>query len=96
MEIFDDLYVLTIPGFYWQAVYNGNSPRTRHTCEVIGNRQMVVVGGLSNRASWTDPDPFLQGLGIFDMTDMNWSPSYNANAAAYESSEAVKSWYDQG
>jgi hypothetical protein len=62
---------------------------------------MLSIGG-SNLAlgfpdSWIkDPDPFVQGLGVFDLTAMNWSPGYNASAAAYESPQVVKDWYGQG
>lgn len=95
--VFNDLYVLTIPGFVWfQVTSDEQSTRVEHTCEVIGRRQMAVIGGLSNPSSWIDPDPFTQGLGVFDMSNMTWSSSYSANADAYETPEPVKSWYYNG
>ena len=38
-------------------------------------------------------DPFAKGLGVFDMTEMRWKDSYDANALAYRTPEAVKGWY---
>lgn len=97
---FDDIYILTIPGFVWfQVTYNSVSPRTGHTCEVVGKRQMIVVGGISAplmSPSWTDHDPFYQGLGIFDLTDLTWASSYNASAAPYVAPKMVKDWYAKG
>ena len=43
----------------------------------------------------TSPDPFAQGLAIFDMTTMAFSDQYTARAPAYEQSEVVKQFYSQ-
>lgn len=87
---FDDVYVLTIPGFTWfKAPHGSGAPRVLHICEIIGNRQLVTVGGVDpagqkNRVLGTVyqvPDPLAQGIGIFDMSAMEWMPSCNATAA---------------
>ena len=39
------------------------------------------------------PDPWTHGIGIFDMTDLSWSSSYDANAKPYEQSNVVKQYY---
>jgi hypothetical protein len=60
---------------------------------------MIVVGGVSAplmSPSWTDYDPFYQGLGIFDLTDLTWASSYNASAAPYVAPKMVKDWYATG
>ena len=33
---------------------------------------------------------------MFDMTDMVWKDSYDANASDYRSPEVVKDWYAAG
>lgn len=43
----------------------------------------------------TSPDPFAQGLAIFDMTTMAFSDQYTAGSPSYEQSEAVKQYYSQ-
>ena len=91
----DQVYVLSIPSFTWyQANYDPTNARFAHSCNVIGKRQFVTVGGASSKISWdfngntTDPEP--QGLGIFDMTKLQWSSSYDANAAAYVTPDMIK------
>lgn len=39
------------------------------------------------------PDTWPNGIGIFDMTDLSWSNSYNSNAMPYEQSNVVKRYY---
>ncbi|KAL8871456.1 MAG: hypothetical protein Q9174_002715 [Haloplaca sp. 1 TL-2023] len=39
------------------------------------------------------PDPFAQGLGIFDMTTLKWADHYTANAPAYTQSDTVRNFY---
>ncbi|KAK4541670.1 hypothetical protein LTR36_007814 [Oleoguttula mirabilis] len=40
---------------------------------------------------FSQSDPFERGLGIFDMTEMTWSSSYDANAAKYQTPDVIKS-----
>ena len=41
------VYVLSLPSFHWQKQnYNPTYGRCRHSCNLVGNRQMVVVGGI--------------------------------------------------
>ncbi|KAF7534953.1 hypothetical protein G7054_g5791 [Neopestalotiopsis clavispora] len=103
-----DVYVLSLPGFVMFKSPNPGTPRGNLACTTVGsssnnattNRQMLVVGGGNSwagfPASLTDPDPWYQGLGIFDLTDMSWSDAYDPDAAAYDSPDVVKTWYDQG
>ncbi|KAK9414399.1 putative Kelch repeat-containing protein [Seiridium unicorne] len=102
-----DVYVLSLPGFVMFKSPNPGTPRQDFSCLSVGgnsssasNRQMLVVGGtngwLGFPTSLTDPDPWQQGLGIFDMTEMTWSSSYDPDAAEYDSPDVVKTWYSQG
>jgi hypothetical protein len=59
---------------------------------------MIVVGGVCVRTDSLgdfgvqggSPDPWEQGLGIFDLTELAWKSSYDPNAAPYTTPVAVK------
>ncbi|KAH8664155.1 hypothetical protein BX600DRAFT_436717 [Xylariales sp. PMI_506] len=99
----DDIYVLSLPGFVlFQSPVSG-TPRQNQACVNIPRRnsnQMLVVGGtdgiLGYPKSYVDPDPWSQGLGIFNMTAMSWAAGYDPDAPDYDSPQIVKDWYDQG
>ena len=91
-----------LTSFHWQKI--STSPgygRYRHTCNVIGNRQMVIVGGqivdpkYADTASATDntlgPDPWPKGFGIFDLSALEFTSKYDSSAAPYVTPEVVKS-----
>lgn len=89
-----NVYVLSIPAFTWTEL-QGTSVHARFnpTCQVIGKRQMVVVGGWGASGDIADQDqrqdPWANGIGIFDLTALKWSQSYDAGAAAYVRSLAL-------
>jgi hypothetical protein len=95
----DAVYILLLPAFHWIKVdYPPTDPRVYHTCHVIGNRQLLSVGGLNPALlnislAWNETDRFAEGLKIFDMTTLNWTNYYDANAAPYEQSNLVKQYY---
>ncbi|KAM0276761.1 hypothetical protein ACHAQH_006410 [Verticillium albo-atrum] len=100
-EAYDDVYVLTLPGFHWEKVdYEPESPRSGHACLVVGKRQILSIGGVNHEPGmpglWQDPDPWPQGLGIFDLTDTKWTNEYDAESDDYDSPQVVKSWYADG
>lgn len=49
---FDDVYALSLPSFTWTLLYNGTSPRFGHTCHLVGNSQMLRVGGSLTNEKW--------------------------------------------
>lgn len=58
---------------------------------------MLSVGG--NQPSSSDElglalDPWVNGLGIFDMTDLEWVSAYDPNAGNYETPAIVKDYCD--
>ena len=92
------VYVLSLPSFRWQKSTLTGIGRFMHSCNVIG-RQMISVGGISMYSDTTQhifdvvggiPDPWDQGFGVFDLTDMEWKSSFNANAGPYVTPESVK------
>ncbi|KAF2141130.1 uncharacterized protein K452DRAFT_288500 [Aplosporella prunicola CBS 121167] len=93
-----DSFILSLPAFRWFKGPTDTAPRVGLTCHTVGSgRQVLVIGGqndnLNSTARWQDPDPWTQGLGIFDMTALEWSDGYDADAADYESPQVVKDWY---
>ena len=102
------VFVLTLPGFHWQkANPTSDFVRTSHSCN-IKNGQMIVVGGTvqtvadantvnaESEAQGTylsSVDPWPQGLGVFDLSDMAWAGSYNASAGPYITPAIVKDYY---
>ena len=94
----DEVHVLSLPAFAWfKADYPARHPRQRHNCHVVGNRQMLSIGGLDPTMVYNNtipPDPFKQGLGIFDLTAMQWSDRYDANAEPYATPRIIKDWYE--
>jgi len=98
---FDDMHILSLPGFVWRrAQYPSRSPRDNHACVVAGKRQLISIGGVASQKGapqhWTDKDPKPQGLGIFDLTDLEWKETYDADASDYETPSIIKSFYDDG
>lgn len=93
----NDSYILSLPAFHWFKGPTNSSPRVGLTCHPVGSgRQVLVIGGQDNNNNtyrWENPDPWTQGLGIFDMTAMEWSDGYDADAGAYDSPQVVKEWY---
>ncbi|KAF1987247.1 hypothetical protein K402DRAFT_55465 [Aulographum hederae CBS 113979] len=104
-EVYADMYILTIPGFVWFKVpaRRVRAKRHGHTCEPVGGRQLMSIGGIDNPQDgknywydWTIPDSFIQGIGVFDMTALTWKSGYDADAAPYQSPTVVKDWYSRG
>ena len=89
---FDELWILSLPSFTWTNVVQDvavKSPLFSHTCHSVGNRTMVVVGGVEDfpqegqqgsRCDWAT-----DGIRLYDMSDLLWNfTRYNATPSAYE------------
>jgi hypothetical protein len=37
----------------------------------------------------------MQGVGVFDLSTMEWKDHYNASAAPYATPDVVKTWYNE-
>lgn len=52
---------------------------------------MIVTGGLAAISLSKQPtDPWRQGLGIFDLTTLEWKSSYDPSAEPYQSPRMIK------
>lgn len=94
-----DMHVLSLPGFRWTKLPDeGSTEKRDHACAVVGNRQMLVWGGLNSTGDdaehWNPPDPHPQGIGIYDLSEWRWKDRYDADADAYVTHADVASWYD--
>lgn len=96
------VHVLSLPSFHW--VKQSHTPdfgRYMHSCNIVGRSQMVSVGGLVvteesvNYGEASGPDPWPQGFGIFDLSAMEWSASYNSSAASYITPQLIKSYVQE-
>ncbi|KAH0563239.1 hypothetical protein GP486_002194 [Trichoglossum hirsutum] len=98
-EGLDQVYVLSLPGFVWiQANYTSKDPRAFQKCHVVGGRQLLSVGGINSSfvslyGAFNDTDPYPHGLKVFDMTEMKWTETFNASAAAYVPPDVVTTYY---
>ncbi|KAM3067597.1 hypothetical protein ACMFMG_000089 [Clarireedia jacksonii] len=82
---YDDIYVLSLPSFTWTKVYGATppgSPRFGHTCHLVGNRQMLTVGGAQSALS-TYCDWESKGVAIFDMSTLQWGSNFYHDAESY-------------
>jgi len=55
---------------------------------------MLTIGGFDpTAANDSTPDPFIYGLGIFDMTEWTWTAGYVADAKPYEPASQISQFY---
>jgi len=108
---YDEAYVLTLPGFFWiKAKYPAAHPRHGLTCNAVGGSQILTVGGVDTDTTLThtgsgleldqatfsqSPDPFTQGLAIFDMTTLSFASQFTAPPPPYVQSDPVQKYYAQ-
>lgn len=89
-----NLYVLSLPSFHWtHAGQLQDYGRGSLVCNIIGKRQLVVVGGTTFDTSGTpEPDPWPNGLGVYDLSELKWRSSYDPNAEAYVTPRVVRDY----
>jgi hypothetical protein len=100
----DEVFVLSLPGFFFAKADNPGTTTARadHACVAVGDgkRQMLSIGGTEATrgypAEFADTDPWVQGLGVFDMTSLSWMDRYSSDAAAYDTPDVVKQFYRDG
>ena len=85
------VYVLSIPSFRWVRVNEDSNRRSRHSCNLLGNHTMLVVGGiqpigeqvLPPDVTGCDKSPmYAQGLGIFSLNNHTWATNYDPSEGA--------------
>jgi len=81
---FDTIHVLTIPSFTWIRIFEGKSPRFAHTCHVVGNRQMITVGGANDTVLNRGCDWETKSVAIYNLATLEWGSVFDANAPPYQ------------
>ena len=105
----DTVNILSLPAFNWfSAAYNPQNPRSGHTCEGVGGGQIAIIGGKDANppvniqgpqaeTTLSTPDPFAQGLAIFDLRTLEFASEYKAGGGAvYEPNQVISQFYAQG
>ncbi|KIW94417.1 uncharacterized protein Z519_04393 [Cladophialophora bantiana CBS 173.52] len=94
-----NVYVLSLPAFRWfQTPATTSTPRCSHTCSIIGNRQMISIGGCppsTLNQFGADYDEWASGIGVLDLSELQWKDHYDAGAALYERAQLVQKYYNQ-
>lgn len=104
---YDTIDILTLPAFDWISVpYKPQNPRHDHSCNAVDDSQILSIEGTNtnlkkatdndsadNTTFYSNSDPFLQGLAIFDMTSLEFLSQYTAEAQSYEQSHLMKQFY---
>lgn len=58
---------------------------------------MIVVGGASytmeSTLEYLVPDPWPQGIGVYDLSVLQWKDGYDADAEAYVTPDVIKQYY---
>lgn len=79
---YNDMWILSLPSFKVdysnQASWGG---RTSHTCQIIGNRQMAIIGG--GRSAEAHDQCINTTLFIFDMSTLSWTAGLDSTLTAY-------------
>ncbi|KLU85109.1 hypothetical protein MAPG_04141 [Magnaporthiopsis poae ATCC 64411] len=78
-----DLYVLSLPAMNWWRVLHGQPELSGHACEVVGKRQMVVLGGQGRNGSTGANNNM--GIRIFDMGTLDCWEGISSNVGPNES-----------
>ncbi|KAI9889750.1 MAG: hypothetical protein M1814_004952 [Vezdaea aestivalis] len=87
----DDVWILSIPTFQWIKAYEGTAPpRRRHSCNIIQNGQIAMIGGgNATTSSQTLCNADLGGdVRIFNMNTLTFGP-YDPAINTYEVPERV-------
>ncbi|KAI3320526.1 hypothetical protein HD806DRAFT_547359 [Xylariaceae sp. AK1471] len=98
---YGDIYALSLPGFVWFKLNPSREFfRSKHGCALGGKSQLIIVGGSDPGPDWPlgwyDPDPWPQGLAIFDLETLDWSERYRPNASQYKTPRLIEGWYHSG
>jgi hypothetical protein len=101
---YDSAYVLTLPGFFWiKADYPAAHPRHGLSCSAVGGSQILTIGGVdtaqeagndSYTAGFNTRDPFAQGLAVFDLSTLAWSPGYRAKQSPQPPAAKIQEYYN--
>jgi hypothetical protein len=79
----DDIWVLSLPQFQWTQVFAGVHPNYGSSCQLVGEKQMLFLGGV-----WGECRTPLY-VALFDMTNLRWMFSFTKGDGAFRVPKAV-------
>ena len=88
---FDEVWILSLPSFQWTKVFQGNSPRYGMSCHLVGNSQMLTVGGADSINLYDNCDWEIKGVAILNVSSIIWGSVFEANGADYRVPDQVVS-----
>jgi len=83
-KTFDDIWVLSLPQFRWTQVFAGFRPKYGSACQLVGSKQMLVLGGVDGRACANAPY-----VTLFDMTNLKLVRNFVKDDEAFRVPKAV-------
>jgi len=91
---FDEVWVLSLPQFVWTQVATGTKPISGRACHLVGNRQMLAMGGNDEIAAKRGVLCARSNnyIVVFEMTTLKWSPLYVKEDKDYRVPRAVYEW----
>lgn len=70
-------------------MFEGKSPRFGHSCHVVGNRQILTVGGVGEVSALDSCDWEYMGVAILDLTDIAWGSVFDSEKPPYQVSPRI-------
>ncbi|KAF2689565.1 hypothetical protein K458DRAFT_330070 [Lentithecium fluviatile CBS 122367] len=88
---FDEVWVLSLPQFRWTKVFNGTHPNYGGVCQMVGTKQMLVLGGNNVEEPRPQCDKKYK-IFLFELTNLKWTPTYVKDSSPYRVPKAVFEW----
>lgn len=80
---FDEMWALSLPSFTWTRLRHDYDDREYHTCHVIGQNQIMTIGGAHAANDNSNCDWELQSVAIFDTAVNNWGSKFDPAEGPY-------------
>lgn len=96
--------------YWVKASYTAANPRYGLSCNAVGGGQVITIGGVDPTqqqngnsqssqisgysAGFNTPDPFTQGIGVFDIGSLSWKSSYSPMPFLYTPNPQVQNYYN--
>ncbi|KAH5134869.1 hypothetical protein HBH69_242490 [Parastagonospora nodorum] len=85
-QILHDVWILSLPQFQWTQVFTGTRPSYGATCQLVGKKQMLMLGGTEASSSSCDRK---DQVWVWDLTNLKWIRSYEKDDDDFRIPKAV-------
>ncbi|KAH0537661.1 hypothetical protein FGG08_005574 [Glutinoglossum americanum] len=88
----DDIWVLTMPSFFWVKITDPTGDHRRgHACQALGSQLLVIGGGHPDGESTNQGDSCdAKLIKVFDLNNPSWLSSFTANTTYAQPSSIQK------